>query len=220
LGTNKYPALLSVEPAASVRKGEVFNVVVRQLTNAFPGQRVPLAPRPLNWRRVLGAFQVTIPVKAKQRLLPREERDLSVLRWIARAIPAGSRWSLVFKRYVDEIAGRVRALGGDPDTIQPSPTGDGRRHRKHEKQVFYTGKICGLVFDRFGDFEGFLLDADGGERKFLSREKAMAELAERAWRERLRITVHAEAEEPHRPTSIVVHKPQATFGMRSSSDSS
>lgn len=226
-GTNKYTALLSIEPAASVRKGEVFNVVVRQLTNvvqqvskALPKKAVSLARRPLNWRRVLGAFQVTIPVKAKQQLLPREERDLSVLRWIARAIPAGSRWSLVFGRYVEEIAGRVRAFGGDPDTILASPTGDGRGHPKHGKRVSYTGKICGLIFDRFGDFEGFLLDTDSGEHKFVSREKGMAELAQRAWRERLRVTVHAEVEEPHRPTSILVHRPPATFEMHLPSDSS
>jgi hypothetical protein len=217
-GTSKHTALLSIEPAASVREGEVFNVVVRQLTSALPNQGVPFVGLPLYWRRVLGTFQVTIPVKPKQRLLPREERDLSVLRWIARAIPGGSRWSLVFGRYVEEVADRVRAFGGDPDTILPSPTGDGRRPPKHERQAFYTGKICGLIFDRFGDFEGFLLDAEGGKHKFLSREKAMAELAERVWRERLRVTVHAEGEEPHRPISIVVHRPPAAFEMRSSSD--
>jgi hypothetical protein len=225
-GTNKYAALLSIEPAASVRKGEVFNVVVRQVTNVvqqvsnlLPEKAVSSARGPLNWRRVLGAFQVTIPVKTKQLLLPREERDLSVLRWIARAIPAGSRWSLVFKRYVEEIAGRVRAFGGDPNTIQPSPTGDGGGHPKHENRASYTGKIGALIFDRFGDFEGFLLDAEAGERRFLSREKAMAELAERAWRERLRMTVHVVGEEPDRPTSIVVHRPPATSKMHPSSDS-
>jgi len=32
-------------------------------------------------------------------------------------------------------------------------------------------------------------------------------LAERAWRERLRITVWAERHEPHRPLSIIVREP-------------
>ena len=37
----------------------------------------------------------------------------------------------------------------------------------------------------------------------------MAELAERAWRERLRITVRAEKHAPHQPLAIIVHQPPA-----------
>jgi hypothetical protein len=29
--------------------------------------------------------------------------------------------------------------------------------------VALTGKIAGLIFDRYGDFEGFLLDTEDGE---------------------------------------------------------
>jgi hypothetical protein len=39
----------------------------------------------------------------------------------------------------------------------------------------------------------------------------MAELVERAWRERLRLTVWAERDEPHRPLTIVIHQPPAMF---------
>lgn len=67
---------------------------------------------------------------------------------------------------------------------------------------------CAILF---GDFEGFLLDTEDGEREFFSREKDMEELAERAWRERLRITVCVERHEPHRPTSIIVREPPAPF---------
>jgi hypothetical protein len=56
-----------------------------------------------------------------------------------------------------------------------------------------------------------LLDTEDGERKFFSREKEIEELAERAWRERLRITVWAEHNEPHRPSSIIVREPPAPF---------
>jgi hypothetical protein len=42
------------------------------------------APAEIEWRRVLGAFQLTIPVKVKNNeLRGTEERELSVLRWIA-----------------------------------------------------------------------------------------------------------------------------------------
>jgi hypothetical protein len=101
------------------------------------------------------------------------------------------------------------------------PTGEGRRkHRRREEEEerereerrAFTGKIAGLIFDHFGDFDGFLLETEEGERKFLSREKDVEELAERAWRERLRITVCAERDQPHRPLSIIIREPPAPFG--------
>ena len=108
-------------------------------------------------------------------------------------------------------------FGGDPGLILPSPTGDGRRkHPGHpepegEERLRFTGKIAGLIFDGFGDFEGFLLDTEDGERKFYSREKEIEELAERVWRESSRITVVAERHEPHRPLSIIIRQPPAPF---------
>ncbi len=61
--------------------------------------------------------------------------------------------------------------------------------------------------DQFGDFCGFLLDTEDGERRFVSHEKDMASLADHAWRERLRITVITERDEPHRPLEIVLREP-------------
>lgn len=226
-----YAGLLSVDLPAAMQRGQVFDVVVRQVTNAFgmltpppppppqieasPREVTVVAPSEVEWRRVLGAFQLTIPVKAKEVLLVTEERDLSVLRWIAQAIPHQSRWYPVFRRYLEQIAGRVIAFGGDPTKILPSPTGDGRRKppcpEEPEQRLAFTGKIVGLIFDHFGDFEGFLLDTEECEHRFFSREKEMEELAERAWRERLRITVWAECDEPHRPLSIIVRVPPASF---------
>ena len=76
------------------------------------------------WRRVLGMFKVTIPVSTKGELLRPELRLLSVPRWILDAIPLYSRWHPVFVRYVDQIAARVRDLGGDPDEDKADPNGD------------------------------------------------------------------------------------------------
>jgi hypothetical protein len=172
-------------------------------------------PDLIEWRRVTGTFQVNIPVETKQILLGPEARLLSVLRWIARRIPHHDRWYPVFHRYLEQTAGRVSALGGDPTQILPSPSGDGRKppepKPEPEERLHFTGKIAGLVFDRFGDFEGFLLDTEDGERSFHSREREIKELAERAWHERLRITVWAERDEPHRPLSIIVRQPPAPF---------
>ena len=160
-GTN-FAGLLSVELPAGIRKGDVHEVTVRQVTTALsrlPDHRAtkleddsPInaggapggdedgpseapavsvftegfqAKRPdLSWRRVLGVFNLTIPVSTKGALLAGEERLLSLLRWIQLAIPMQSRWFLVFNRYVDEQADRVRDMGGDPDAVGADPNGD------------------------------------------------------------------------------------------------
>ena len=229
-GTNvNYAGLLSIEMPTNLHKGRAFSIVVRQITNAYGKRSVPPPPQlgiavraqkavlqdVIEWRRVFGAFQLTIPVKAKDVLLVAEERRLSVLLWIASSIPHHNRWRPVFDRYLQQIAGRVTVFGGDPCDILPSPTGEGRKHHhgKHEleERRADTGKIAGLIFDRFGDFEGFLLDTEDGERKFISRENEIEGLAERAWHARLRITVFAECDEPHRPVSIIVREPPAPF---------
>jgi hypothetical protein len=87
----------------------------------------------IEWRRVLGSFQLSIPVERKHALLGPEERLLSVLRWIAKGIPHHNRWHPVFRRYVKQIAGRLSALGGDPNQILPSPSGD--RGAEHPPQT-------------------------------------------------------------------------------------
>jgi hypothetical protein len=232
-----FAGLLSLDLPANLRIGQAFTVVVRQITNAFPllktrpglepaAEGNPAAsadnaaaivvpvPRPTRWKKVLGAFQLTMPVHARETLLRKEERILSVMLWIAEAIPSDSRWHPVFQRYLQEIAGRVTVFGGDPGQIQPSPTGDGKKPPcpAPEDERAVTGKICALIFDHFGDFAGFVLETEHGEHRFHSREKELEELAERAWKERLRITVHADRNEPHRPRWIVVHQPPAAFG--------
>lgn len=231
-----FVALISINLPPGISKGQTFTVLVQQVTNASgmpvppppppaqiaaEGAQAVAAPSEIEWRRVLGTFQINIPVSTKELLLPREEQRLSIFRWIGDAMPKQRRWYPVFQRYLQLIAERVTALGGDPAKILPSPTGDGGRtpqpHRPkgdhdHDGRVACTGKVDGLIFDRFGDFEGFLLETEEGERKFFSREAEVKELAERAWRERLRITVWAQHDEPHRPARIIVWPPPTSFG--------
>lgn len=226
VGSN-YAGLLTLDLPPAVKRGQAFKVIARQVTNVFAPRPTPPPPGPsiraaavvrdlIEWRRVLGTFQISIPVETKAALLGPEERLLSVLKWIAESIPHHNRWYPVFRRYLDQIGGRVTGLGGDPTKILPSPSGAGGPlkpppHQHPEDRLCFTGKIAGLIFDRFGDFEGFLLDTEDGERKFFSREQEMEELAERAWRQRLRITVYAEHHEPHRPQSIIVREPPVSF---------
>ena len=160
-GSNaNFPGLLFLDLPPDVREGQVFNVVVRQITNVFPALKTrpgletgvehepaAIGPnagaivvhRPTRWQKVLGAFQLTMPVHAKGTLLVTEERILSIMLWIAEAIPADSRWYPVFQRYLQEIGWRVTVFGGDPGLILPSPTGDGK------KSPCPTGKIWGLI---------------------------------------------------------------------------
>lgn len=183
----------------------------------------------LTWRRVLGQFHIEVPVSTKALLLADEARQLSVMRWIQSAIPVGSRWFLVFQRYVEQLVGRVREMGGDPDKVVADPDGnwqhthdgdgddgqggdddsgdDGHRDddRGHRPSARHTGKIVGLVHNRYGEFDGFTLDTERELRWYEGAERAMADLATWAWRDRITVTVHADATDPDRPLRIVLN---------------
>jgi hypothetical protein len=226
--------LLSLELPDTVRKGEVYTVVVRQIADAPPARVVPPPPvigktrrtvatavsnpQILRWRRIVGSYQLTIPVRTKATILVREERLLSVLRWILAGLGTDDRWYPVFSRYVALIGDRVGALGGNPDQIKPSPDGSGvpapgrppgdgsESEPGHDRRHRHDGKVSGLIYDCFGDFEGFLLDDCGSELSFRAREHRIESLADTAWRERIAISVFATGTDPHRPTSIVFRR--------------
>ena len=67
-----------------------------------------------------------------------------------------------------------------------------------------TGSRAAYMYDRFGDFEGFLLETDEHEHYFRSREHRIEELVKRAWRERIVTTVFVEHHEGQRPKAIVL----------------
>jgi hypothetical protein len=120
-----YPALLTVDLPEGIVKDQAFTIVVRQVTAEV--QQIAMShridmPRP-SWRHIVGSFQLTIPVREKADILPRQQRLLSNLRWIERAIPVNDRWSSVFGKYVTQIAHRVDALGGDSSKVAPSASG-------------------------------------------------------------------------------------------------
>lgn len=110
--TMNIPGLITLELPDGVKKGEVYEVVVHQYSGVTG--------------RIVGAFQITIPVSTAELMLPTEIRKLSVLRHIAQAIPTGDHWRPIFDRYLDQIGDRVKALGGDPDDVFPSPDGTGK----------------------------------------------------------------------------------------------
>ena len=86
---------------------------------------------------------------------------------------------------------------------------DGHEHEHHhhheeDERFGATGKVAGLIYDRTGAFDGFLLDTEDGERAFDSREPGIEDVAGRAWAERILTTVYADAAEPWRPVRIVL----------------
>lgn len=53
-----------------------------------------------------------------------------------------------------------------------------------------SGKVSGLLYDHFGDAEGFTLETyGGGHVRFFSREAAVMQIARKAWRKRFVVTV-------------------------------
>jgi hypothetical protein len=77
-------------------------------------------------------------------------------------------------------------------------------HAEGGERIGFTGKVHGLIYDRQGDFDGFLLDTEDGERAFGSREPAMEQVIGRAWSERTLTTVFVEEDEPWRPVRVVL----------------
>ena len=168
-GSN-FAGLMTVEVPDTTRKGQLFKVVARQLTNT-----VGMAPEPqpaagmahalqavatldaIRWRKVIGSFQVSIPVRTKEVLLEPEERLLSVLRWIAQTIPQGDRWHPVFRRYLEQTAKRVDALGGDSTHIGPSSSGDWKAAGRCEILGWLSSVLLALLIVAIGALSGIAL---------------------------------------------------------------
>jgi len=127
------------------------------------------------------------------------------------------------------IAGRVKSFGGDPSTIAPSPKGTvGEPHHGPGRgwpwggpggagrgdEPIHTGKVGGLHYDRFGDFDGFVLKTEHDSHRFHCREPDIALLVRRAWRNRLRLRVWSLPNEPHMVASIMVLEAPTPFRDR------
>jgi hypothetical protein len=232
--------LLEVQLPARARVGEKYTVAVSQATTAAgriadpdnnAGLQVAYLPprtRAVAWRKLVGTFKLAVVIRGEKELAPTLERNLSLLKWIFKSIPAESRWRPIFVRYLGALEQQLSALGVNPAKIPGSSDGvwpggpgwgqgrgggghgghggrgEGPRPDHHRHGVI--GKIVGLVFDHFGDFEGFILETEWAERiQFFSREKNMKQVAERAWADQLRVTVYGYDGDEHRPHRVVLH---------------
>jgi hypothetical protein len=215
--------LLTLDLPANVREGQTFRVIVRQVIDGLSTRPRPpapqLAPRAASRRsaaaavsragtarHVLGTFQFSILVRTRREILPGIERTLANLRRVIGTVPGENRWYPVLLRYLQQVTGRVHALGGGEPQPHPEPPRphDDSHHDPGEEKIRFEGKVAGIRFDRFGDFEGFVLDTEDGLRDFLSREREVEMLVSKAWRQRIAILVVTERHSEHEPLSIVL----------------
>jgi len=212
-GVTNFVGLLTVDLAQGVRKGDAYTIVVRQVTTQVANVDGPrganaVSPGSTFERRMLGSFQITVPVSVKEELLGPSEQLLAIMRWVAQGKPPGDRWTPVLDRFVEQLAERVEGFGGDPSKIPPSPIGFFPPPPEPPIAVSYTGKVKALRYDRFGDFDGFILETlRGKEVKIRSREPPIERLVERAWRERILLTAHVAAHEHDRLVSLTLLGP-------------
>jgi Pro-kumamolisin, activation domain/Subtilase family len=175
-------------------------------------------PNQMIWQRVAGAFTFKINISTKQELLLAEERLLAVLRWMLSVTSPSQRWYPVLLRYIGDVAGRVSGFGGDPTKIGPSALGNvpglsfipgqqgvPERPTHRGDRLKTTGKIDGVIHDHFGDFSGFILETEFAHyHHYETHERRMQEVVERAWHERIRVTVISEPHRPHLPLEVIL----------------
>ena len=220
-----FTGLLTIDLPEGITKGEVYSVVVKQVTGALGynyrskgynnidevGNDNDRYATTIAWRRVLGVFKLTITVSTRQALLETEESRLSIMRWIGKSISRSDRWYAVFHRYLEQLAGRVQFMGGDPAIIAANSSGIWRtpvlpdENGDDEKHSF-TGKVSGVLYDQFGDFEGFLLHTGEEERRFEAWEQEIGNLVREAWAARMIITVITCRHHEHRPERIILRR--------------
>jgi hypothetical protein len=184
------PGLLTVELPPDIVKGQRYRLVGHQVDNVR--------------HRVVGSVQLEVPIATSEEIRPAEERKLAVLRWIRQKMAVGDRWIPIFERWLGDMAGRIRGMGGDPDAIEPlAPSGPSPGGPKRARA--FTGKVRSLLYGCHGDFEGFRLEDCGRKRRFRSCDRGIERVVQRACDRGSTVTVFAHPADPARVLRIVVH---------------
>jgi hypothetical protein len=219
-----FAGLLTIDLPSTVVKGQEFNVVIRRIsTRRFqeePPVQIELRAKPIsrsccrnetrdgnqeiNWRYVIGTFQVKIPVSAADAILPTEENTLAIFKWRLQAMSPTNRWYPVLQRYLACISARVEGLGGDPNAIPPSLSGAPLKPEDYLTE--YTGKVKEVIYDCFGDLEGFILDECNGLHTFKTREPQIGQIAVLVCKERLHLSVYVERGHDEKIKRLVVRR--------------
>ena len=224
-GPGPYAGLLSVDLPSAGQRVRSYTLAVRQLTLVSASSRPPpppiqiaerkttevaAPPKSFSWRQVLGAFQYKITLKPAGKLLHPQERLLAWLKWRIGVTSSSSRWHPVLQRYLDLTEGLVITYGGDPCKIPPSQIGavPGKEPSPPLPEREITGKVAAVDYDRFGDFCGFTIETEHGQKRdFEAREPRIQDVVYRAWVDRSVISVVAEGHDRHRPARLVLRRP-------------
>jgi Pro-kumamolisin, activation domain len=216
-----FAGLFTVDLPSGIRVGNQFDIIVRRITSRQIPTRHLLkiggraaASELSNWRYVVGTFQVTVPVQRDETILPQDENLLAILKWRLTLISSTDRWYPVLLRYISYLEGRITGMGGNPSQILPSPLGTANQpigqpvHRKvHHPEDEFTGKVEAVIYDRFGDYSGFVMRTEHGEeRRFHGHEHEVEELVVHAWEDRIVISVGVGAGDPHWPAEIILRR--------------
>ena len=197
-GPANLPGLLTLQMPPTVRAGSRYHVSVHQVSGVE--------------RRVIGSFELAIPVSRSELLVGHAERELGVLKQIDLAIPPLNRWKPVFKRYLGLLSDRVRAFGGDPDKT-PGGTGEtcgpqagevGQPPGKSCEVQRIPGKVCSIEYDCFGDFRGFVLEGCTARHVFVAHERRLHDLVHEASVTRRHVVVSFSVEHPERALGIEI----------------
>ncbi len=149
----------------------------RVIAPARPADAGVYQDRTLVERYVVGSYQVKVPVSVASALLAPEEDRLAIFKARLAALPESSRWQPVLARYVNLLAARVDGLGGHADQVAPSLDGySPPLLRAHEVGGELVGLVREVVFDCFGELEGFVLESCSARRAFHAHGSAMREL--------------------------------------------
>jgi hypothetical protein len=211
-----YAGLMTLTLPAGLVAGHRISAVVRQLTTLNQDSRfdAPTALRTGKVRQEICAFQINATVQPAADLLKSAERSLAFFRWVIGVLPKTDRYYPVLLRYLAGLAASVDAYGGNATSIAASQSGAIPEQvgtpvgLAAKDEMSNTGKIECLIYDRFGDFEGFVLETDSDEKlRYHSRESHIAELANWVWNARIRITVFSQHYARRAPTRILLHAP-------------
>jgi hypothetical protein len=121
-------------------------------------------------------------------MLPGAQRTFDVLSAIGETIRADDRWRPVFDRYLQVLGSRLVSIGGTLAPAKEPGEPPGRA---------LSGKVVEILYDCFGDFEGFVLDSCGQVHEFRAREHRIWRIVEAAAACRLVIVVEPSANDPH-----------------------
>lgn len=170
--------LITVQLPPGVPYGKTYKIVMRQVAGRS--------------YKVMGTTEFRIKVAKAEEILPQSLHNLAILKHIALSIPESNRWYPIFERYLEELGGRIRAFGGDPDTVDSSPFGTGTvpvpNGDEHDRAVF-TGKVSRLLYDCYGEFEGFELRDCEESNHYIACDRGIEKVALTACREDLRLRV-------------------------------